>query len=55
MSDDEAVSDRLEPVWAVLNAVEAHLDEITERLDELKADLATVVDLVRERWHGCDG
>ncbi|MFD2415422.1 XRE family transcriptional regulator [Amycolatopsis pigmentata] len=46
---DEPVTDQGDTVWSRLSALEGRMDEITDRLDDLKADLATVIDLVRRK------
>lgn len=43
---DEPVDDGRNTVWARLDALERRLVEITERLDDLKSDLATVIERV---------
>jgi hypothetical protein len=45
---DEPVTPRGQTVWSRLDALEDRLMEITERLDELKTDMATVVRHIRE-------
>jgi hypothetical protein len=44
---DEPVSPTGDTVWSRLDALEERLNEITDRLDELKTDLATVIKVVR--------
>ena len=44
---DEPVADSGDTLWSRLDALEARMSEITERLDDLKADLATVIEHVR--------
>lgn len=44
---DEPVSPTGETVWSRLDALEERLTEITDRLDDLKTDLATVIKNVR--------
>jgi hypothetical protein len=44
---DEPVSDARDTLWPRLDALEQRLAEITERLDDLKSDLSTVVEHVR--------
>lgn len=46
---DEPVTDPADSLWSRLDSVEQRLSEITERLDDLKSDLATVIEHVRER------
>lgn len=41
--------DRGDTVWSRLDSLERRMDAITDRLDDLKADLATVIDHVRKR------
>ncbi len=45
----EPVANPTDTLWSRLDSVEQRLNEITERLDDLKADLATVVEHIRER------
>ncbi|GAA0514092.1 hypothetical protein GCM10011581_36840 [Saccharopolyspora subtropica] len=45
---DEPTSVGPETVWSRLDALEQRMVEITERLDDLKSDLAEVLDQVRE-------
>jgi transcriptional regulator with XRE-family HTH domain len=40
---DEPVSDQGETVWSRLDTLDERLSEITDRLDDLKTDLATVI------------
>lgn len=47
-STEEPVRDGPETTWSRLDAVEERLSEITDRLDALKRDLATVVEHVRK-------
>jgi transcriptional regulator with XRE-family HTH domain len=35
-------------LWSYFNSIERRLDEISERLTEVKADIATVVDHIRD-------
>lgn len=44
---DEPVTDSGDTLWSRLDALEERMSEITERLDDLKADLATVIEHVR--------
>jgi transcriptional regulator with XRE-family HTH domain len=44
---DEPVSDQGETVWSRLDALDERLSEITDRLDDLKTDVATVIKHVR--------
>jgi transcriptional regulator with XRE-family HTH domain len=44
---DEPVTDGGDTLWSRLDALEQQMGEITERLDDLKADLATVIKHVR--------
>jgi transcriptional regulator with XRE-family HTH domain len=44
---DEPVTDRANTLWSRLDALEQRISEIAERLDDLKADLATVIEYVR--------
>ena len=44
---DEPVTDGGDTLWSRLDALEQQMSEITERLDDLKADLATVIKHVR--------
>lgn len=44
---DEPVRDGPDTVWSRLGDVEDRLAEITERLDDLKGDLTTVIEHVR--------
>lgn len=44
---DELLGDSAEMLWSRLDALEQRMSEIVERLDELKADLTTVVEHVR--------
>ena len=46
---DEPVTDARDTLWSRLDALEQRLAEISERLDGLKSDLATVVEHVRSR------
>ncbi|TNC19414.1 XRE family transcriptional regulator [Amycolatopsis alkalitolerans] len=46
---DEPKIDRGDTVWSRLDSLERRMDAITDRLDDLKADLATVIDYVRKR------
>ena len=46
---DEPVTPSGQTVWSRLDALEDRLMEITDRLDELKTDMATVIKLVREK------
>ena len=46
---DDPVADRTETLWSRLDVIEQRLNEITERLDDLRGDLSTVVEHVRER------
>lgn len=46
---DEPVSPTGDTVWSRLDALEERLTEITNRLDELKTDLATVIKHVRPK------
>ncbi|MEU4806614.1 XRE family transcriptional regulator [Actinosynnema sp. NPDC023587] len=45
----EPVANPTDTLWSRLDSVEQRLAEITERLDDLKTDLATVIEHVRER------
>ncbi len=44
---DEPVTDRADTLWSRLDALEQRMSELAERLDDLKADLATVIEYVR--------
>ena len=44
---DEPVADGGDTLWSRLDAIEQRMTEVTERLDDLKADLATVLEHVR--------
>jgi hypothetical protein len=44
---DEPVTDRRDTLWSRLDMLEQRMSEITERLDDLKDDLATVIEHVR--------
>lgn len=44
---DEPVTDTRDTLWSRLDALEQRLAEISERLDDLKNDLSTVVEHVR--------
>lgn len=44
---DEPVAGSGDTLWSRLDALEERMSEITERLDGLKADLATVIEHVR--------
>ncbi|HEX3779683.1 MAG TPA: XRE family transcriptional regulator [Pseudonocardiaceae bacterium] len=44
---NEPVTDDGDTLWSRLDALEQRMSEITERLDDLKADLATVIKHVR--------
>ena len=44
---DEPVTDSGDTLWSRLDALEERMNDITERLDNLKADLATVIEHVR--------
>ena len=44
---DEPVTDSGDTLWSRLDALEERMSEITERLDDLKSDLATVIEHVR--------
>lgn len=44
---DEPITDSGNTLWTRLDALEQRMSEITERLDDLKADLATVIENVR--------
>jgi hypothetical protein len=44
---DEPFTDSGDTLWSRLDALEERMSEITERLDDLKADLATVIEHVR--------
>jgi transcriptional regulator with XRE-family HTH domain len=46
---DEPVTPSGQTVWSRLDALEDRLMEITERLDELKTDMATVIRHIREK------
>jgi hypothetical protein len=46
---DEPVTVTGETVWSRLDVLEERLIEITERLDELKTDVATVINHVRTK------
>jgi hypothetical protein len=46
---DEPVTPSGQTVWSRLDALEDRLMEITERLDELKTDMATVIGHIREK------
>ncbi|MER7010340.1 XRE family transcriptional regulator [Saccharopolyspora sp. NPDC000359] len=45
---DEPAAAGPETVWSRLDALEQRMVEITERLDDLKSDLATVIEHVRK-------
>jgi hypothetical protein len=45
---DESITDSGDTLWTRLDAIEQRMSEITERLDDLKADLATVIENVRD-------
>lgn len=45
---DEPVSDVGDSLWSRLDALELRMSEITERLDDLKTDLTTVIEHVRD-------
>jgi hypothetical protein len=45
---DEPVTAGTDTVWSRLDALEQRMAEITERLDDLKDDLATVIEHVRK-------
>ncbi|MEU5695449.1 helix-turn-helix transcriptional regulator [Actinosynnema sp. NPDC020468] len=45
----EPVADPTDTLWSRLDGLEDRLTEITERLDDLKSGLATVLDHVRDR------
>jgi hypothetical protein len=44
---DEPIADGGDALWTRLDALELRMSEITERLDDLKADLAMVIEHVR--------
>lgn len=44
---DEPITDSGDTLWTRLDALEQRMTEITERLDDLKADLTTVIENVR--------
>lgn len=44
---DEPVTAGRDTLWSRLDALEQRMTEITERLDDLKSDLATVIEHVR--------
>jgi len=44
---DEPVADSGDTIWTRLDALEQRMSEIHERLDDLKADLTTVLEHVR--------
>lgn len=46
---DEPITDRADTLWSRLDALDQLMDEIVERLDELKADLTTVIEHVRDQ------
>ena len=46
---DEPVTDSGDTMWTRLEAIEQRMGEITERLDDLKTDLTTVIEYVRTR------
>ncbi|QIZ37871.1 XRE family transcriptional regulator [Saccharopolyspora sp. ASAGF58] len=45
---DEPVTASADTIWSRLDALEHRMIEITERLDDLKDDLATVIEHVRK-------
>ncbi|MEV5540063.1 XRE family transcriptional regulator [Saccharopolyspora shandongensis] len=47
-SPDEPAAGGPETVWSRLDTLEQRMVEITERLDDLKSDLATVIEHVRK-------
>ncbi|KAA9162599.1 XRE family transcriptional regulator [Amycolatopsis acidicola] len=44
---EEPLLDRGDTVWSRMDGLERRMDAITDRLDDLKADLATVLEHVR--------
>lgn len=44
---DEPVTDSGDTMWTRLEAIEQRMSEITERLDDLKTDLTTMIEYVR--------
>jgi hypothetical protein len=44
---DEPITDSGDTLWTRLDTLEQRMSEIAERLDDLKADLATVIENVR--------
>ncbi|MBP2474731.1 transcriptional regulator with XRE-family HTH domain [Crossiella equi] len=46
---DEPVTDPTDTLWSRLDTFEDRLKDITDRLDELKSDLTTVIDHVRRK------
>lgn len=44
---NEPVTDDGDTLWSRLTALEQRLDEITENLDDIKADIKTVIQIVR--------
>lgn len=45
---DDPITDSGDSLWTRLDALELRMSEITERLDDLKASLATVIEHVRK-------
>lgn len=45
---DEPIADSGDSLWTRLDAIEQRMSEITERLENLKSDLATVIENVRK-------
>lgn len=45
---DEPIADDGDTIWTRLDTLERRMTEITDRLDDLKSDLATVIDHVRK-------
>lgn len=44
---DEPVVDRGESLWSRIDVLDERVNEINERLDDIKTDLATVIEYVR--------
>ncbi len=44
---DEPVVDRGESLWSRIDGIDERMNEINERLDDIKTDLATVIEYVR--------
>ncbi|MFD7659786.1 XRE family transcriptional regulator [Actinosynnema sp. NPDC059797] len=46
---DEPITNPTDSLWSRLDGFEQRLNDITERLDDLKSDLSTVIEHVRDR------